>query len=275
MKCIDFDKYLGQYIEKYIIEHRDENLDIDEVEARMPEIYMRWLNTPADWLDGCAPGAWFQQYDDVDQLIEGIKEYHRARILPPDLLLERITAFGEAAAEGLMAVAADAKADVGTRITALNMLGDIGTACPMELCLEIISSAAEQDGLSETASELLINMGRRVVEPALARMEGASAIAREALLDVLCNFPGDERIYKYAMHAFRTQPERRALYASYLSKLRDPRAIEPLKRALTLTELNYLDYIEIVNAIEALGGEVEMTREFAGDPYYESLKKMD
>ena len=47
-----------------------------------------------------------------------------------------------------------------------------------------------------------------------------------------------------------------------------------LREALELTDLNYLDYIEIVHAIEALGGEVETEREFNGDPYYESLKDM-
>ena len=37
-------------------------------------------------------------------------------------------------------------------------------------------------------------------------------------------------------------------------------------------DINYLDYIEIVNAIEALGGEVDDSRDFSGDPYYESLR---
>ena len=46
------------------------------------------------------------------------------------------------------------------------------------------------------------------------------------------------------------------------------------KAALELSELNYLDYIEVVHAIEALGGEVEKQREFSGDEYYESLKHM-
>jgi len=43
---------------------------------------------------------------------------------------------------------------------------------------------------------------------------------------------------------------------------------------MDMNDISYLDYIEIVNAIEALGGEVSADREFNGDPYYESLKKM-
>ena len=43
---------------------------------------------------------------------------------------------------------------------------------------------------------------------------------------------------------------------------------------LELQELNYLDYLEIRDAIEELGGEVKTEREFAGDEYYESMKNM-
>ena len=38
--------------------------------------------------------------------------------------------------------------------------------------------------------------------------------------------------------------------------------------------VNYLDYVEIVSAIEALGGDRPPEREFTGDPYYESLKQI-
>ena len=92
---------------------------------------------------------------------------------------------------------------------------------------------------------------------------------------MLCNFPGDERIYNYAESAFRNRPERRALFASYLAKLGDERAIEILRPALQYVDLGYLDYIEIRNAIEALGGEVEEEREFFGDPDYESMRSME
>ena len=54
----------------------------------------------------------------------------------------------------------------------------------------------------------------------------------------------------------------------------DERAIEPLQSFLSLSDLTYLDYIELRNAIEALGGECP-EREFdAQDPAYEAMCKM-
>ncbi len=275
MNLIDFDSKFSRYAEQYIRANKAKFKDMDEAEAMMPELYMRWLNEPADWLDGKTPGEWFTQYSDPQELVDMARAYQQASISLPDMLLERITDLGEASIEPLMRMAGEYAESPELAMTALNLLVEIGTDRPMELCLDIISASTEQTGLSELASELLTGLGGRVKEPVLQRMENASGAAQAAFLDVLCNFPGDDRIYNYVVDAFNRCYDRRALYASYLGKLGDERAVEPLKKSLTLSDLNYLDYIEIVNAIEALGGEVEASREFNGDPFYESLKNMN
>ena len=273
MKCIDFDAHFGKYAEKWIAENRSKYKNMDEMEEEMPELYLRWLNAPADWLDGLTPGEYFARYEDPAELVDMIRAYHQQKVAVPDQLLERIVELGEASVEPLMALAQEQK-DRALTLTALNLLIELGSERPMALCLDIIAQTEAQNELSDVASELLSNLGGKAVEPILARMPEAKKSAQEAFLDVLCNFPGDDRIYNYAIEAFNRSFDRRALYASYLGKLGDERAIEPLRAALELSDLNYLDYIEIVNAIEALGGEVTETREFNGDPYYESLKKM-
>lgn len=273
MKLIDFDAHFGKYAEGWIAENRSKYKNMDELEEQIPELYLKWLNTSADWLDGKTPGEYFAAYTDANELVDMLRAYNAQNVSIPDQLLERIVELGDQAVEPLMALAREQKNRALT-VTALNLLIEIGSNAPLELCLDVIEQADAQNELTDVAGELLTNLGREAIEPIIARMDGASKAAQEAFLDVLCNFPGDERIYKYAQDAFRTSFDRRALYASYLAKLGDPRAVEVLREALELTDLNYLDYIEIVHAIEALGGEVETEREFNGDPYYESLKDM-
>ena len=109
----------------------------------------------------------------------------------------------------------------------------------------------------------------------LKRLPGASPSALATYLDLLCNFPGDERIYEYTMGEFLKRPAQRAMFASFLGKLGDQRAIEPLRQAMSMDDINYLDYLEIANAIEMLGGEAgNRDRDFSGDPYYESLRQL-
>lgn len=273
-KCIDFDKEFGLYAEKWIAENRSKYKNTDMLEEQIPEVYLRWLNTPADWLNGQTPGGWFQQYDDANELVDLMRAYQAEKVSLPDPLLERVTDLGEDAVAPLMALVREYDSDRGLAIAALNLLIELGSAEPMEMCIDIIDRADGQNELTDVASELLSGLGDAVVEPILARMPDASHSAEEAFLDVLCNFPGDERIYTYTVNAFTRRYDRRALYASYLGKLGDARAIDALRATLEMSDMNYLDYIEIVNAIESLGGEVDSEREFNGDPYYESLKKM-
>ena len=274
MKPIDFDARFSAYTEQWIAENRHRFKNMDLLEEEIPELYLRWLNLPADWLNGRTPGDWFQQYDDADELVRLMRAYQAEGISLPDPLLERVTDLGEDAVQPLMALVREYDSDRALAIAALNLLIELGSSEPMEMCLDIISAAEAPNELTDVASELLSGLGGEVIEPIISRMDAATKTAQDAFLDVLCNFPGDERIYNYTVNAFTRRFDRRALYASYLGKLGDERAIEPLRDALDNSDISYLDYIEIVNAIEALGGEVDTEREFNGDPYYESLKKM-
>ena len=87
---------------------------------------------------------------------------------------------------------------------------------------------------------------------ALAR---AGQAGRDIFADILSNYPGDDRIYELLKERFVTRDDRRALFASYLAKFGDDRAIPMLTQAAQDSDVNYLDYVEIVNAIETLGGE--------------------
>ena len=126
-------------------------------------------------------------------------------------------------------------------------------------------------------AEALSAMGPEVVEPILARMpEAHEPQAQEWLLSVLADFPGDERIFRYLLQAYRSTESDRAVMAAYLGKYGNPEAIPVLQQSLQAGGLNYLEWTETRNAIEELGGEVNISEpDFAGDPWYESLKYLD
>ena len=102
IKCIDFDEKFGKYAEGWIAANRSKYKNMDLLEEQIPEVYLRWLNTPADWLDGKTPGEWFNQFEDANELVELMRAYQKAKINMPDPLLERVTDLGEDAVAPLM-----------------------------------------------------------------------------------------------------------------------------------------------------------------------------
>lgn len=97
----------------------------------------------------------------------------------------------------------------------------------------------------------------------------------DCLLDILCDVSFDERVYQFAIEKFLYSDGCRAFYASCLGKLGNPDAMQYLEEALREDDTGYYDYIAIKNAIEELGGEVTIDRDFSGDRDYECLKHLE
>lgn len=274
MKPIPFDEKFHEYLNRWIRSNAARYPDPEDMEAQLPEVYLRFINQPFPWLDGWSPAGYFASFAAPEQLIDLLKAYEEADMAAPDLLTERLAALGEASVLPLMALVNDPSACSGLRTTALNILIEIGTDAPMADCLNLVDRG-EPGELADVAAELLQSLGEKPVPEMLKRLEGAEPRALATYLDLLCNFPGDRRIYEYTMREFLQRTGERAMFASFLGKLGDPRAIDALRMVMGMEDINYLDYLEIANAIEMLGGEAgDRDRDFSGDPYYESLRDM-
>ena len=275
MKCINFDRAFERYMAEWIKENSEKYKDdMDVIEDMMPDVYLEFLKKPADFLDGVAPQDYFEQFDNADMLVNWLCDYIAQGVPVPDLLLERVTALGNPAEKSLLALVARDDLPEETQMTAISLLREMESKAPMQRYIDYIASLEEPSDKGDLCAEALMSMGESVVEPILAALSGAGQIGRDIFADVLSNYPGDERIYELMIERFVTRDERRALFASYLAKLGDERAIPMLKEAAQSPDINYLDYVEVVNAIEALGGERPPEREFSGDPYYESLRRV-
>ena len=276
MECINFDKQFEQYLSDWVKKNSaryKNNMDI--IEGMMPDVYMEFLSRPAQWLGGVAPQDYFGQFLDAGALIELLCDYTKKKVPVPDLLLERIVELGEPAEKQLIKlIFRDDPVAEELEMTAISLLREMESTAPMQIYIDFISGLLAPDEKADLCAEALLSMGEAAVEPILRALPEAADVGRDIFADILSNYPGDERIFELLMERFASAADKRALFASYLAKLGDDRALPALEKAAQDRDVNYLDYVEIVNAIEVLGGERPPEREFAGDPYYESLKRM-
>ncbi|MBQ2990839.1 MAG: hypothetical protein IJD60_06070 [Clostridia bacterium] len=275
MNCIDFDKKFESYMRIWVknnSERYKNNMDV--IEAMMPDIYMSFLSKPATWLGGKAPQAYFEQFSDAKMLVDWMCQYYKEKIPVPDLLLERITELGADAEKALAALPFGKGVHEEAALTAITLLTEMESTAMLEQYVAYIASLEESCEKGDMCAEALVSMGETAVKPILDALDGASETGRDIFADILCNFPGDERILALLLDRFEHAHQQRALFASYLAKLGDERALPALLKAALDDHINYLDYVEVVNAIDALGGERPPERDFSGDPYYESLKRV-
>ena len=275
MNCINFDKQFELYTRKWMEQNAEKyNNNMDTIEAMMPDIYMEFLSKPASWLGGESPESFFEQYDDAQMLIEWMCAYYEQDIPVPDLLLERITALGDEAEKCLLQLPFGKDVPHEAALTAISLLGELESTAPMQAYIDFIASLKEPDEKGDMCAEALLAMGAVVIQPIITKLADAKDTARDIFADILSNYPGNEETFELLMERFAHCEDRHALFASYLAKFGDDRALPVLLAAAMDDRTNYLDYVEIVSAIDALGGERPAERDFNGDPYYESLKRI-
>lgn len=273
MKLIDFDKRFSDYTSQWMKEHGKEFKNFEAMEAEMPSVYLRFLNTPAPWLEGITPGAYFTQYEDPKELVDWLRAYCEKRVPVPDQLLDQIQAVGLPCEKRLIALLKDEQAPQEARMTAVGLLREMGSDAPRALYIAWQLHRKAKDELCDNALESLGAMGPKALKPMLDALGQANPAGQEALLDVLSNYPGEEKVFQLALRLFMENPKRRALFAGYLGKLGDDRALPALMEAAQDPKIAYLDFIEVRNAIEELGGDCP-EREFVEDAAYEALRRL-
>lgn len=272
MKIIDFDARFFEFARKWVAAHP--GLTEQQVENSYNSMMEEWINTPADWLEGASPASYFDRYADAAELIVLMQGYFDEKVNLPEPLYARIVEMGATCAPLLRELVADTSQSEELRAEAMGMLRDIGDRDADALLIGMVVGAQEQDELSDLAADILSGRDAETAKKLLDAYPNAPEHAQTLILDVCCNFPGDARICDYLLRRLRNRPEQRALNASLLAKLGDNRALEPLKEMLNLFDLRYLDYIELRDAVEALGGDAGEDRSFYGDPDFEALRNL-
>ncbi len=270
-KLIDFDEYFNDYLTEWMEKNAARFRNADEMEEAAPQVYEQWLGTPAKWLDGKCPGCAFDDVTDAAQLVSLLREYVSSDVSVPDPLLERIAEMNDEAA--VMHLLTDGEAPCEARMMAIDLLTQMGSTAPMVDYLRWQVERNVDDDLLDKSIDALDEMGEVVKGPALIAFRAADNKGKDYLLDVLCNFPGDEDVFQYTLSRFKTSPSERALFAGYLAKLEDDRALEALLDVAESDDVKYIDFIEIRSAIERLGSEAPV-RDFSNDPTYKAVKRL-
>ena len=275
MKCIDFDKAFSLFAMRWFKEHSKEYKNYDAMEAAMPEVYDRFLDTPADFLAGAKPGEYFRQWDDAKALIDWMEDYFKQKVPVPDMLLNRITELGEPAEKRLCALLQKERTPQEARMTAVSLLDEMSSTLPMQLYISWQLNRAYEDELCDAACESLAHMGEEAIDPMLAFLDDANDAGKEALCSVLSYYPDTSgKVLPELLRLIRKPDANIAVLAGYLGRLGEEGALETLIDLALDDDLSYLNYIELRSAIEQLGGDAPERQFDESDPEYEAMSRL-
>ena len=273
MKLYDFDAKFYDYVRVQMA--LQPAIKEDEIEEKYNQMMESWLNAPAQWLDGVKPIDYFKRYEDPKDLLKLLEEYMKRDMGLPEPLYSRIVEVGKPCEAGLARIVGDPHRKESLRATAIALLRDMESQAALDHYIDLIcNSEDEEDELAELACDALNDMELDLTDRLMERYDDAAIEAKRMILELCVNGGGGQRVYDLLLDGLRRDHDYRGLYAMLLADVGDERAIEPLRDALQLSDLEYLDYISIREAIEALGGDPGELRDFNGDPDFEALRNL-
>ena len=267
VKLIDVDKLFDEYIEDYVYSNIGK-VKPEEIENKIPQLYVKFGDEKLKQLDGKTPNTYYKQFSGV-QLLECLKAHLEQGVSVSDFLCEAITENKE----NESAVILELNNENGEEYTVylMNMVLDGGFKVPTARYLEFITLDYGET-IRELATEQLLSVAESVKEEVLTLLNETQSGVRANLVEILSNCKNDDRVFDILVAEFAKHQENIPLYAGYLAKYGDERALPFLTVAIEKEKISYADFEELRFAIEALGGSYDKERDFSRD---KSFKKIE
>ncbi len=255
-KLIDFDgmfdKKLAEYMEQNAGKYTEK-----QWESLIPKLYKNFGDTYIKSA-GDTPKDYYHKMSD-DELVETLAAHLKEGVPASDFLCREVESRN--CPDGLIELI-----KIGNAL-AVDLAGDSPRA--FAAYFELLKADCSLE-VGETVIERLKSNADIVKEQAIdCYMRG---IEREVMLEILSHCKErDDRIFEILTKEFRTSPDNLPMYANYLAGYGDERALPLLLEYIDREEINFLEYRELLCAIEALGGEYHRERDFSNDRYFQEI----
>ena len=206
---IDFDAKFSEFIKNWLDENAEKYENMDAVEAMMPDIYAKWLNSPQEFLSGKKPGEFFMEFGAQD-LVSLMIRYESKKIGVPDPLLDAISSKKHEALphlhdivfkKGFLPESIDAAA---LRITALNLIDEIDASGYINEYIDCLSDKSIDSGVAESMVDSIKQYAGGQKAKLISAMESAqSTPVKNRLLDILCALPYERTVYDELISMFQ------------------------------------------------------------------------
>lgn len=263
---IDFQKLFDDFVDEWIEKNSENYVTEEEIAQAVADVYEDWCNTRFKELDGLTPREYFAKIENPKELVDMLIGYTADKEEVPGVLLERISEV-QGAVPYLMEIIKREKNDELT-MYAINLLNELSSSEPFDIYIDWIFNPKMDKDLRDIASEILAENATAVKDRVLARLKDADFSSKEYASDILVKCAKDDRIFELLKELFLSKTNYQ-LYANYLGQYGDERAIDILLEAAKTCD--YISFIEIRNAVEELGGEFNVERDFSQDKDFQKL----
>lgn len=265
VKIVDIDELFDKYISGYVYSNIGK-VKPEEIENNIPVLYNEFGDKPLAELDGKTPNAYYRDFK-TEELLSVLKTHLERKVAVSDFLCEAIE-------KGDISVIAEELKNENSEEYTLYLMNFIEASGKEIACDKLLDFILWDYSapVRELATEILNKHPEKVKDRILSSFFGASEEKKACLAEILSHAEKDEEVFGLLIGAFKESGKSVALYAGYLGKYGDERAIPYLISAADDEKIDYADFEEIRFNIELLGGEYKGKRDFSKDKTRKKLQ---
>ncbi len=267
VKIIDVDELFDKYISDYVYQNIGK-VKPEEIENKIPELYVQFGDEKLEQLGGKTPNEFYKQYSGKE-LVECLKAHIVDGVSVSDFLCEALTS---AVNQDALISALDDDENEEFLLYVMNILADVGWEKAKEKYLQFVLWDYSET-IKEVATETLKTNADLVKDQILLQFDQVEEKTKVNLVEILSGCGKDEKVFEILINEFIKNQNNIPLYAGYLAKYGEERALPFLKATIENERISYVDFEELRFAIEALGGEYNKTRDFSKDKTFKKIKQ--
>lgn len=261
MKLYDFDGMFDEKLSEYIKKNSDKYKE-SEWEDVIPKLYKSFGDTFIKSV-GDTPNGFYSKMTD-EELIRALRAHIKQGVPVSEFLCNAIE--NRNAVELLLPLLDGSESE---REYAVSLIGADDRAIEKYM-LMIVSPDLSED-LKNSLVDNIKQKADLVLNEAVKNYEEGKE--REYMLEIMSrSVIKDDKIFDILLKEFRGDSENVPMHASYLASYGDERALEYLLDKIDEDGISFIEYKELLLAIESLGGCYDKPRDFSSDPYYEMIK---
>lgn len=261
MKLYDFDGMFDAKLSEFIGKNPDKYTE-SEWEDVIPKMYRRFGDTFIKSV-GDSPKGFYKKLSD-EQLVAALTTHLKKQVPVSEFLyseLENRNAFG------LVAHLLDGSDS--EKECAVNLIGSDERV--LDKYLEMLVSDKTDVDLKSRLADLLKEKADLVSDKAVNYYE--RGVEKEYMLEIMSrSVIRSDKIFDILVKEFRGDIDNVPVCAGYLAAYGDERALPYLLDKIDEEGISFIEYKELLMAIESLGGAYDKQRDFSSDPYYGLIK---
>lgn len=262
MKLIDFDSLFDSKLEQYMRENAGKYTE-GQWESLIPKLYKNFGDTFIKSV-GATPREYYAKMSDTE-LCEILKEHVAQNIAVSDFLARETE--GRNCPDALVRLMTSGEEELA--LAAVSVAGESERA--LDICFTLLTGNAPSAVKELAAEKLRSQNAEPFKERALEIYK--KGIAKDYMLELLCRCERDDRIFSVFMEELREADENLPVLANEIARYGDERAVNGLIERIDREETTFCEYQELICAIEALGGEYAVQRDFSLDKDYQRVKE--